>query len=853
MSKTSTRSISKDLTIGLILVVLIVSLFAMLIAHYSFKKKADTELRTKADEYTAFIKDTLVLPMWNYDFETIKAVCHTYLQNDLITGIQVRDLRHQIDINMVKDDTHPALVRTVGLFHYDIPLGEVQVSLTHGYLTKLNRQLFWSFALIILTNLVTLVVLTGIMLRMSLKRPLDRLNEIVESYAAGDYSSFVKDVPQAELRPLVDTLDQMGRKIQLHLSTIRRAEKKYRGIFENSIEGIYQSTPEGAIISANPAFARILGYDSPEQLIEEITDIAEQHWVTPKERQELVREIFEKGAVTSFETRLVRRDGQIIWVLINGQPVFDSKGSLLHIGGMAQDITHRKKAEAQLRRLSTAAEQVADGIFITNDKGLIDYVNPAFVKATGYQLSNVLGREPGYLGADAQEAAVYREIWDAIVAGENWTGRIRNIKKNGDIFIADTTVSPITSHSGRFIGCAAVIRDVTEKVLFENQIRQTQKMEAIGTLAGGIAHDFNNMLGVIIGCSELAMDGIPEDSKASADMERVLDAGLRAKALVRQILTFSRQSESELKPLLLRPFLKEVVKFLQTTLPASINIHFFQGPEDFTILADPTQLQQILLNLCTNSAHALAPEGGTIEVSLFERLVNSHEAGPVSSLPTGTYVNLIVRDNGPGIPQEHIDRVFDPFFTTKNIGEGTGLGLSVVHGIVKNHGGAVYAESIPGEGTAMQVLFPSLEHPGFNPEPDSNMVPPEGREDIFLVEDEPVLADILDRILTGLGYKVKPFSGGVDAWRYFEGNPDRFDLALLDYNMPTVTGIELSARINRLRPDLPIILYTGMGIEPLWKEARKAGIRTILNKPLNRIELAVAIREVLDGSFRHAE
>ena len=848
MSQTPQRSISKDLTIGLILVVLVVSSLAMLMAHYAARKKAEAELQVKADEYTVFIKDTLVLPLWNYDFETIKAVCRTYLQNDLITGIQVSDMRNQININMVKEDAKPTVVRTVDLFHHDIPVGRVGISLTYGYLTQLNRQLFWSYALVILTNLVTLVVLTGILLRMSLKRPLNRLNEIVESYAAGEYPSFVNDVPHAELRPLVDTLDQMGRKIQLHLSTIRKAEQKYRSIFENAIEGIYQSTVEGRILSANPAFAQILGYDSPEQAIDRIEDISEQHWLHPEHRRDLVREVLEEGAVTSFETRLVRMDGQIIWVLINGQPVYDSEGNLLHLEGMVQDITHRKEAEAELRKLSTAVEQVADGIFITNDQGVIDYVNPAFEETTGYSLADMFGREPGVLGADAREASVYKEIWDAIVAGEDWIGQVRNMKKNGDIFIADTTVSPIKSGSGRFIGCTAVVRDVTEKVRFENQIRQTQKMEAIGTLAGGIAHDFNNMLGVIIGCSELAMDGIPEETKASADMERVLDAGLRAKSLVRQILTFSRQSESEFKPLILRPFLKEVLKFLRTTLPAAIDIQISPGPDGFTVLADPTQLQQIMLNLCTNSAHALEPDGGAIEVTLSERVITSQDNGPVSDLEPGAYVNLIVRDDGPGIPEEYIHRVFDPFFTTKSVGEGTGLGLSVVHGIVKNHGGAVYAESESGQGTTMHVLLPSLEHPGFEPAPESTVIPPEGNEDILLVEDEPVLADILRRILTGLGYKVKAFTGGDDAWRCFEGNPDRFDLILLDHNMPGVTGIEIAGRIIRLRPGLPVILYTGMSIEPLREDAEKAGVIAIINKPLNRIELATAIRKVLDES-----
>jgi PAS domain S-box-containing protein len=721
----SQRSISKDLTIGLILVILAVSSLALIVAYYTSKQKAEAELQAKAEEYTTFIKNTLALPLWNYDFETIEAICNTYMQNDLITGIQVSDPRNQVKVNMAKDDAHPTVVRTVNLDHHGLPVGQVNISLAYGYLSRLNRQLFWSFALVILTNLVTLVVLTGIMLRMSLKRPLIRLNKIVASYAAGEYNPSMQDVTHLELQPLVNTLNQMGRKIEQHLSTIRRAEKKYRSIFENALEGIYQSTLEGRILSANPAFARILGYDSPEQLMKQIVDIAEQHWLKPSERQDMIQELLNGHTVTDYETRMIRRDGQIIWVQINGRPVYDTSGRLQHLEGM--------------------------------------------------------------------------------------------------------------------------VNDITEKVRMENQIRQTQKMEAIGTLAGGIAHDFNNMLGVIIGCSELAMDGMTKGSKPAADMERVLDAALHGKALVRQILTFSRQDESEFKPLILRPFLKEVVKFLQSTLPSVIEICFHPGEDDYTVLADPTQLQQVLLNLCTNSAHALSPNGGVIKVSVAEQIVTSHEKRPTGDLGPGAYINLTVQDNGPGIKQEHLHRVFDPFFTTKKVGEGTGLGLSVVHGIVTSHGGAVYVESEPGQGTTMRVLLPSLEHPGFEPVPESIFVPPEGTEEIFLVEDEPVLADILNRILSSLGYHVKMFTRATEAWHFFEANADRFDLVMLDHNMPTITGIELATRVSRLKPEMPIILFTGVSIELLRRDAEKAGVRALINKPLNRIELAIAIRKVLDG------
>jgi CheY-like chemotaxis protein len=344
------------------------------------------------------------------------------------------------------------------------------------------------------------------------------------------------------------------------------------------------------------------------------------------------------------------------------------------------------------------------------------------------------------------------------------------------------------------------------------------------------------------------MDGMKKGSKPATDMERVLDAGLRGKALVRQILTFSRQDESEFKPLILKPFLKEVIKFLQSILPSAIEIRLDLGEDDYTVLADPTQFQQVLINLCTNSAHALSPDGGVIKVSVAEQIVTSHEKGPTSDLGSGAYINLTVQDNGPGIKQKHLHRVFDPFFTTKKIGEGTGLGLSVVHGIVTSHGGVVYAESEPGQGTIMQILLPSLEHPSFDPVPESLVVPPEGSEEILLVEDELVLADILRRIIASLGYHVKMFTKATEAWLFFEANANRFDLVLLDHNMPNITGIELAARISRLKPKLPIILFTGISIELLRRDAEKAGVRAIINKPLNRIELSIAIRKMLDGA-----
>ena len=848
--KPSQRTIAKDLTIGLVLVVLLVSTIALLIAYGISAHKAKADLEIKADEYIAFIKDTLVLPIWNYDFETIEAVCQTYLQNELITGIDVSDHRQRIRVDVQKEGVSPSVVRTARLFHHQIPIGTVKISLTNSYLSRFNRQLFWSFALTIITNLAMLLIMTGILLRTALKRPLDHLNLIVSAYAAGQHHSFSKDVPHSELRPLVRTLDEMGQKIQLQIATIQRAEKKYRGIFENAIEGIYQTTPDGRILSANPAFAQILGYTSPEALMGAIAHIGTQHWVDPDHRKAFMALTLKEKWVSEFETRMVRRDGTMIWVSINARPVHDAHGQLHHFEGMVQDITQRKATEAQLQRLSTAVEQVADNIFITNDRGLIAYANPAFGTTTGYGGDELVDREPAELAADPHEAEIYAEIWRSISTGAVWTGLITNRRKDGAKYIVEATASPIRSRSGRLLGYVAVNRDVTDKIRYENQLRQSQKMEAIGTLAGGIAHDFNNILGVIIGCSELVMDSLPENHINRRDLEKVIQAGLQAKDLVRQILTFSRQAESALKPLILKPFIKEVVKFLQAALPATTELQLRMEAEDTTVLADPTQIQQILLNLCTNAAHAMQPAGGTIEVLLNEVVLDAEAAARLGDLNPGTYLNLNVMDSGHGMAPEVMDRIFDPFFTTKKVGEGTGLGLSVVHGIVKKHAGAIIVKSKPQQGTCFEILLPRLDHAGIDVTSDIAEEPPGGTERILLVEDEAVLSNILQRILSGLGYRIRTFSDSRKALEYFENHSGGEDLALLDHNMPGITGIELTRRIRARHPRLPVILYTGMSEKHLEEDAAHAGVQQLLVKPLNRLQLAIAIRTVLDDTRR---
>jgi len=845
--KSPQRSISKEVSIGLILTIILVSTISFYIAHTVARKKARDYLNAKADEYILHLKDILVLPIWNYDYETIDAIGQTYLQNEHIAGITIVDSRDNTCISVTKPNTTPLMTRSAELFQYDQPMGSVEISLTSNYYNIWNRQLFWYFGLIILINLLSLIIMTGFLLRWSLNKPLKLLNRIVKSHAAKEDISIHENMPYSEFMPLIDTLEDMGNEIKLRMSELRKAEKKYRSIFENATEGIFQSTMDGKVINANPAFAKILGYQSPEELISKIFDIGHQHWLNPEKREEFVKILQNDRVIKSYEVQFRKKDKTIIWVSLNALPIYDSHGDLRHIEGLVQDITERKKAETELQRLSTAVEQVVENIIITDAVGKIKYVNPAFERNIGYTLKEVYDIDHRFFGADKTEKKVYGQMLKTVEDDRVWTGRITSRKKNNDLIIEDAIVSPIKSPLGRFMGYVSINRDVTLKAKFENQLRQSQKMEAIGTLAGGIAHDFNNILGVIIGCSELATNSISKNHRAVKDIEQVLTAGLRAKSLVSQILTFSRQEEDKKIPLILSPFIKEVVKFLKATLPKIMEIRVKLNTETGTILADPIQMQQILMNLCTNSSQSIGRNRGVIDVTLSNIDYENTDDLPPEINP-GAYVILEVKDNGCGIPDKIIHKIFDPFFTTKSIGEGTGLGLSVVHGIVKKHGGTVTVKSKKGVGTSFCVILPRLEHADIKINIEQSLELPRGKEKILLVDDETALVDILERILSNLGYEVHAYSSSLKALNAFKLKSGYFDLIVTDLIMPDMTGADLTTEIRKLNNKIPVILFTGINENKIvQRDYKEIKFNRILVKPLRNADLVFAIRKELDG------
>ncbi len=547
----------------------------------------------------------------------------------------------------------------------------------------------------------------------------------------------------------------------------------------------------------------------------------------------------------SIEHRILLPDSSERIVHEEGEFSYDADGLPLKMVGTVQDITERKRLEQEHSRLIKAIEQTGDSILITDKAGIIQYVNPAFEEITGYNRQDAIGKTPRILQSGQHDRTFYKEMWKVLASGRVWSGHLINKKKNGTIFEEEATITPIFDGGGKIINYLAVKRDVSERLEIEKQLRQAQKLEAVGTLAGGIAHDFNNILTAILGYGELLLLELPEGSPSRKKQKAVMEAAKRAAELVKQILTFSRKAEQELKPLRMQLVVKEVLKLLRATLPSTIEFRQDIDPDCGPVLADPTQIHQIVMNLCTNAYHAMRETGGVLAVSLTSLYLGSGELQNKIALQPGNYVRLEVSDTGQGIEKRVLNRIFEPYFTTKVKGEGTGLGLSLVHGIVKDMGGEMTVYSEVGVGTTFHLYLPQIEAE-ISQEKAAAVIPC-GNEHILLVDDEQTVLELEQAILESLGYSITAFTCSVEALEEFLLAPQKFDLVITDMTMPHLTGADLSRKMLVARPDLPIILYTGYSAILSKEEALSLGIKAFVMKPVMREGLARVVREVLDA------
>ncbi len=629
---------------------------------------------------------------------------------------------------------------------------------------------------------------------------------------------------------------------------LRKSEKKYRDLLENLPQRIFHKDKSSVYISCNKNFARDLKIEAEQIIGTTDYDYFPKDLADKYRRDD--RRIIETGIVDTIEEEYIPIDGKKRIVQTVKTPIWNKQKEVVGLLGTFIDISERKKAEEELLKWGHIFQTAKWGIALGDlDNNTIELINPSYAEMHGYKVEEVADMSffdmfiPSFRERLPEYLQQCQEVGHVTFEGDH-------ICKNGFIFPAYHDLTTVKNEQGEALYHIVNIIDISERKQAEEEkkeleklLQQTQKMESIGTLAGGIAHDFNNILSSIFGYAELVRDLLPPESDSYQMQNQVIKAARRAKGLVRQILLFSRQADQEKQLVQPHFIIKEALQLLRSSIPTTVDIKRNIPNDCGSIFADPTQVHQIIMNLCTNAYHAMRDKGGILQVSLSKVAIslNTLEMHP------GSYIRLEVADTGHGMDKLTMERIFDPYFTTKPKGEGTGLGLSVVHGIITNIGGYVKVYSEPGKGARIHCYFPRIANEESTAKVRQKVPLRGGAERILFVDDEVAILQIMKKTLRDLGYKVTTFENGREALLAFQAHPDEFDLVVTDLTMPVMTGIELAKQVLTIRSEIPVILCTGFIDFDNKEEASALGVKEFLAKPILNSDLAAIVRKTLDA------
>ncbi|SLM28002.1 putative Histidine kinase [Desulfamplus magnetovallimortis] len=857
-------SLAGNMIMIIVLSVVLISGASLSVFLFATSRNHRNHINQEQAKYVAFLADTLQLPLWNYDVMAVKKIGQTMMEVEKLSFLSVEDAKgNQIflmgSLGKYRDsmEKHEIKFRDRFVGAFELRLSEDEF---------LHQQKQW-----LITGIInTLMVIIGVMLAVTfcvnrfLQKPLWDFSARIKAIADGNYDFNTATDVYRELKDVFDNIQKMSLKIEnrqkelirsnkkleeeidKHRITeqlLRESEEKYRSMNDNIPIGFFRIGVDGKIIEYNRFLLNLLNIQSDHDIGQYR---AENFYLNPVDRQEMIRKTLHEKEINGFECQIKKGDDKIAWVSISARAVEDDSGNVLYIDGAFEDITEKKVREDKLLQFAKVIEQADEEVLITSPKGIIEYVNPSFEQNTGYSSVEVIGRRPSVLKSGLHDQSFYKELWNTILKNNSWKGMLKNKKKDGSIILHDTTITPITDAKNNISAFVSIRRDITQQKDIERQVYQSQKMQAIGTLAGGIAHDFNNILSGIFGYTQIAQMNIKNQEKTLKCLSNIVSASQRASELVQQILTFSRQTEYKKLPLCVYFEINEALKLIRSSIPVNIKIQNKLISRSL-ISADPTKIHQIVMNLCTNAYHAMESSGGTLTVLLDDLDILESRQLRNKKMPPGKYLVFTISDTGCGMDAEILEKAFEPYFTTKKVGQGTGLGLSIVQAIVDEHEGFLDVSSSIGEGTQFSLYFPIVERKSRKKRPDvKKTLTLNGSETIMLVDDEKAIRDSYKDFLERHGYQVVVFSDGVDAIEKFRAEPKRFDLVVTDMTMPEKTGSDLVADIRSLDKKIPVIICSGFSNLMDETIARKIGADKYLMKPLQSMDLLTEIRRLLE-------
>ena len=629
---------------------------------------------------------------------------------------------------------------------------------------------------------------------------------------------------------------------------LERGEEKYRAIFEATGTATILVDEDATILAANQECLRSTGY-RPEELVgTKWTDHVAPDSLETMLQYHRARRDTPEEIPSQYEARVVDKAGWIRTAFLSVGMVPGTHRSIVSL----VDITDRKRAEAELERLTMAIEQTADAILVTDSEGSIQYVNPAFKTVTGYTRLETIGQNPRLLKSGKQDRAFYQELWGTITQGRIWKGRMVNKRKNGELYTEEAIISPVKDGSGRIISFVAVERDITEHLRIaqeqahlQEQLQQAQKMESIGRLAGGVAHDFNNMLSVILGFGEIIQRKLLPGDPLKKNVEEILKAGRRSADLTRQLLAFSRRQTLQPEVLDLNKVVRNIEKMLRRLIGEDIELELSLSKDLDLVKVDSGQIEQVIVNLVVNARDAM-PRGGRLLVETQQVELDETDARHHPDVAPGKYILLAISDTGCGMDKEVLAHIFDPFFTTKEKGKGTGLGLATVYGILKQSGGNIWTYSEPGKGSTFKIYLPVTgDQPMANTREAAREELSGGGERILVVEDEEAVRGLVKEMLSKSGYEVTLAANGGEALLLVEENGLRPDLIVTDVVMPGMSGKVLVERLRRNQPGLKAIFMSGYTDNAIVHHGNLDRGTPFIQKPFTLREIAEKVRALL--------